>query len=392
MRYYKLTFLPPLPTTGVPNPVQSLSPELQQVLIPSTGETRTLGDGTQQRVASYVMESTSPNALQVELNCMIGGGAMSIMDLGSSYVRVWGWPPAAIAKVGELNNWIVRVQAGFDKQSLPLGRKLANLTGADNAIIEGQILAPYGNTIRPEFVVTIPITRTCFNSQVVAPTGNSAPVFSGSKGEKLSDVLARTFSQYYPGIQPLFAISDAVVLYEDQHHAIRSIQDVAEVANTLSRACFRSQYPSYTGVLSRFVGNQFVMTDVIAPLGNTAKPIDTVDMMGPPQYVDGSLIHVSCPLRADIRCLEIVELKDPTNTVLTGGSAIGATVAGWPRELVGLFQVMSVQHVGNNRAADGTGWATHLMLSAIPVTSSDYGKPQGSQSRQASAPQTYGNN
>lgn len=393
MRYYKLTFLPPIPTASDPNPVQSLPQSIQQVLKPGIGEVRTLGNGMQQRVASYVLESTTASALQVELNCMIGGGALNPLDLGSNYVKIWGWPVAAIAEIAALHGWTIRVQAGFDKTSLPLGRKLANLTGSDNAIIEGMIWYPYGNSIRPEFVVTMPITRTVFNSQVQAPTGNSAPVFSGRKGERLSDVLQRTFSQYYPGIQPRIALSDNVVLYEDMHHAIQSMQDLANMSNTLSRSCLRSQYPSYPGVVSRFVGNTFVMSDVIAPFGDAAKVIDIVDMMGPPQYVDGAFVHVSMPMRADIRCFEIIELKTPIQALLPGGTAaIGTSAIGWPRELVGKFQVTSVQHVGNSRAPDGSGWATHLMISALPVTDKDYGRTTGSQGAQASAPQSFGRN
>ncbi|WP_321948166.1 hypothetical protein, partial [Burkholderia cenocepacia] len=387
-----LTFLPPGPSVGDPNPFQTLPDSMRGVLTPGPAETRVLSDGTQQRVTSYIVESKNAAALQVEINCMLGGGALNSTDLGSNTVKIWGWPPAAVADVGSLNNWVIRVQAGFDKQSLPLGKKLAMLSGSDNAIIEGQIIRPFGNAVRPEFTVTLPIARTVVNEQVQA-IGTSAPVFSGRAGEQLSAVLARTFAQYYPSIQPQIVVSDNVVLYEDLHHAVSSIQDLADLSNNLSRACMRSQFPSYPGILSRFVGNTFVMSDVIAPRAETAKPIRTIDMIGPPQYVDNAFIHVSTPMRADIRCFDIVEITAPTGAIVSGlGAAAGPTGNGWPRNLQGKFQVMSVQHLGNNRSPDGTGWASHFLLSAKPITQADYGKPLGSQGAQAAAPQAFGTN
>ncbi|HDV6367276.1 TPA: hypothetical protein ACK3Q6_006281 [Burkholderia cepacia] len=391
MRYYKLTFLPPIPTASNPNPVQSLPTAMQRVLVPGTGETRKLSDGTTQGVATYILESTNPSALQVEINCMLGGSGYNPTDLGSNYVKVWGLPVEAIADISKLNGWVIRVQAGFDKKSLPLGRKLANVTGSDNVIIEGQIQFPYGNAIRPEFVVFLPIARTVINDQVQAPVGASAPIFQGKKGEKLSDVVARTFSQYYPGIQPEISISDTITLYEDQMHAISSLQDFANMVNVQSKSCLRSQYPSYMGVISRFVGDKFVMSDVIAPLGTAPKLIDTIDMIGVPQYVDAQNVHVSCPLRADIRSFDLIELNTPA-LVLSVSASTAITSIGWPRDLVGVFQVLSVQHVGNSRAPDGTGWATHMLINANPVTPADYGMPLNSQTPQKTTPQAYGNN
>ena len=391
MRYYKLTFLPPIPTTGNPNPNQALPTTVQKVLVPGIGETRTLPDGTTQGVATYLLESTSPSALQIELNCIIGGQGNNSTDLGTNYVKIWGMPLEAIADIAELNNWIVRVQAGFDKNSLPLAKKIATRVGADNVIIEGPIVLPYGNAIRPELVVTLPISRTVYNDQVQAPTGASAPLFIGKKGEKLSDVVARTFAQYYPGIQPEINISDTVTLYEDQLHAISSLQDFADMVNVQSLACLRSQYPSYSGVLSRYVGSKFVMSDVIAPLGGAPTVLEAIDMLCVPQYVDGLYAQVSCPLRADIRCYDLIQLKSPALTNYIG-AALTANALGWPRKLEGTFQVVSVQHVGNNRAPDGSGWATHYLISATPVSQSNYGQPLGSQAEQKSAPQAYGSN
>ncbi|MGG2044781.1 hypothetical protein [Burkholderia gladioli] len=393
MRYYKFTFLPPVPTTSNPNPQQSPTKELQRVLTPGGSELVTLGNGQQQRVQTWVLESTTPSALQVELNCMLGGGALNIQDLGSNYVKIWGWPPEVIAGIASLNNWTIRVQAGFDANSLPLGKALNALPGSGNTIIEGTINFPYGNAIRPEFVVTLPIARSVVNDQVQAPTGNSAPLFLGKKGERLSDVLNRTFQVYYPGLQTQVVLTDSIVLTENLQHAISSLQDLTNMANTLSKACLRSQYPSYPGAIGRFVGNKFVLTDSIAALGQPSKLINTVDMIGPPQYIDGSSVHVSCPMRADIRCLDVIELKDPNlSLVASVNSSAGITSLGWPQTLVGKFQVLSVQHVGNNRAPDGTGWATHLMINALPIKDSDVGKPFGSQGAQAAAPQTFGNN
>ncbi|MBG0863101.1 MULTISPECIES: hypothetical protein [Burkholderia] len=391
MRYYKLTFLPPIPTASNPNPVQSLPTALQQVLVPGIGETRKLSDGTTQGVATYILESTNPSALQVEINCMLGGSGYNPTDLGSNYVQIWGLPTEAIADIAKLNGWIIRVQAGFDKKSLPLGRKLANLTGADNVLIEGQIQFPYGNAIRPELLVVLPIARTVLNEQVQAPVGASAPLFHGKKGERLSDVVARTFSQYYPGIQPEINITDTITLYEDQLHAISSLQDFANLVNVQSKACLRSQYPSYMGVISRFVGDKFVMSDVIAPLGNAPKVIDTIDMIGVPEYVDSQNVHVSCPMRADIRAFDLIQLNTPA-LVRSLAASTAITALGWPRDLVGVFQVLSVHHVGNSRAPDGTGWATHMLINANPVTPSDYGQPLNSQTPQKTTPQAYGNN
>lgn len=183
----------------------------------------------------------------------------------------------------------------------------------------------------------------------------------GKKGEKLGDVLRRALHVAFPDFTLEIDISDKLILAEDGVGVYSRLGQLAATIRSQSISMINSD--SYAGV-------QMVMQNKIIRIFDNTVAGDAggililpQELTGQPTWIGPVSVSFKCPMRADLRCGDTVEL--PAN-IISGPSSLlsinndrSYAVQRNTVNFSGKFLITSVRHVGQYLNPDNSNsWVT----------------------------------
>ena len=305
-------------------------------------------DDTGNPIGPFDSSLTPGSALQIQFDALITG-----YDVVASGTRIslFGVPISMLRESTQLAGCQVDLFAGFSA-----GLPLTNPNQA-GLILSGQIYNPFpvwqGTNQSLNFVVN--------PSPLLNDSGQANSItLDGKKGERLSDVLSRALTAAFPGFDIKIAISDQLVLAED---GVGVYSRLTQLATTIRSQSFSFiNRDDYTGV-QMVMQNRIirVFDNVVGDVGGIQiLPQELVDQ---PNWIGPVSVSFKCPMRADLRCGDVVEL--PQNIISGPGSLLSVSTERSYSSLrdrvnfSGKFLITSVRHVGDFLNPDNTNsWVT----------------------------------
>lgn len=287
-------------------------------------------------------------ALQIEFDALITG--YDVVNSGTN-IALYGVPITMLRESAQLAGCQLDLIAGFSA-----GLPLANPNQA-GLILSGQIYNPYANWLGTHQSLNFIVNP----SPLLNDKGQAASItLDGRKGEKLSDVLTRALKAAYPGFTIEIEISDKLVLTESSAGVYTRLTQLATTIRSQSFSFINRD--DYTGI-------QMVMQDKIIRVFDNSKSaaggiqILPQELIGQPTWIGPVSVSFKCPMRATVRCGDVVEL--PQN-IISGPGALLAVNSERSyssyREQVnfsGKFLITSVRQVGNYLNPDNSNsWVT----------------------------------
>lgn len=311
---------------------------LLEIINPATGKTIRRWTTHPNGITS----TPDPGALMIEFDVFVAPLAVPI---GASSIRVWGVEEGDLTQAANFNGMIVALYGGMGK-----GLPLANPSQA-GLLIYGTVQQAFGNSIGTNRTLDLIVSYS--GNQPSSPLGM---VFSWKAGTPLSQAIAATLKQAFPGYKQNIQISPKLVLAHDENHYSTTIVDFAQMIEHITVTALSGTYAGVRIVLQQ---NTFSVYDGTTP-GNPIKLAFT-DLIGQPTwYLPGS-VQIMCVLRADIQPGQLITLPAayPASPGAISVQASAQTQAAKPA-FSGTFLVAAVRHVGNSRSPQGQGWITLL--------------------------------
>jgi|AGFS01.1.fsa_nt_gi hypothetical protein len=293
--------------------------------------------------------SLSPGAgLHIEFDALITG--YDVVSSGTQ-IAIHGVPVTMLRESAQLAGCQIDLTAGFTA-----GLPLANPAQA-GLILSGQIYNPFANWLGTHQSLNFIVNP----SPLLNDKGQAASItLDGKKGEKLSDVLQRALTTAYPGFTLEISISDQLVLAED---GVGVYNRLTQLAATLRSQSFSMiNRDDYTGV-QMVMQNRSIRVFDNAGEDNGAIQILPHELIGQPTWIGPVSASFKCPLRADLRCGDKVEL--PQNIISGPGALLAVSSERSYSSLrtqvnfSGKFLITSVRHVGEYLNPDNSNsWVT----------------------------------
>ncbi|ELD3250731.1 hypothetical protein QUR14_001040 [Enterobacter hormaechei] len=311
-------------------------------------------DGEGNPIGPFDTSETPGRGLHIEFDAAIYG--YDVVGSGTM-ITIYGLPISMIKQSVNLSGYLVTLTAGFT-QGLPLANH-----HQIGVIVQGEIYNPFGNWLGTHQTMNFtvnPIPLLNDNNQRFSMT------VDGKYGEKLSDVIRRSFDQAFPkskGYTLDISISDQLVLPEDAPGVYTRPEQLAAVLNRFSRSIINSD--KYLGVQVTFAGKYIRIYDNAGAGFGTKKEILPHELIGQPTWIAYNAVSFKCPLRADIHNGDLITL--PQNIVSGPGAllsvnSVDSAAMYRARDAVnfsGEFMVRSVRHIGSYLNADGNeSWVT----------------------------------
>ncbi len=275
-------------------------------------------------------------ALNIEIDAPVYQFAL---PMGNDTVRVWGISLQEIKDASKYNGKTMRVYAGMSK-----GLPLANPKQA-NLLFEGVVNQCFGNwqgvDMTLDFVVVYGIGGSELNPKNLS--------FNWSQGMTLGTAIKNTLAIAAPNVTCNVAVSDGLVLGQDEPGFYENMVQFAEYVKEVSRHIMGGNYP---GVNINFRNNQFYVTD--GTTQTAPKPIVFTDLVGQPTWLASNEIQFKTIMRADLNVSDYVTL--PQGQVTTAAQSQSQFRNG--SILKGNFQIDQIRHVGNFRQPDGNSWVS----------------------------------
>ncbi|WP_213239643.1 hypothetical protein [Citrobacter braakii] len=293
--------------------------------------------------------SLTPGAgLHIEFDALITG--YDVVNSGTQ-IALYGVPVTMLRESAQLAGCQIELTAGFTT-----GLPLANPLQA-GPIISGQIYNPFANWMGTHQSLNFIVNP----SPLLNDQGQAASItLDGKKGEKLSDVLTRALTTAYPSFTLDITISDQLVLAEDGVGVYNRLTQLAATIRSQSFSIINRD--DYTGVQMVMQNRTIRVFD--STLGDAGGfEILPQELIGQPTWIGPVSVSFKCPLRADLRCGDMVEL--PQN-IISGSGALLAVNSGRSYSslrtqvnFTGAFLITSVRHVGEYLNPDNSNsWVT----------------------------------
>jgi hypothetical protein len=334
----------------------------------------------------FTIGGSNPAAQTLEVDI-----ALTSMDasLPGSFVRVWGIGLGELAQAQNLNSMQVYVYGGMAK-----GLPLAN-PAQSGLLASGQIYSSFGNWTGTDMKLDIFLTAggsapsssdtTGQPGTTLAPTSNDAPanlVFQWQPGQPLLTPLINTLQTAYPQYSVVGVVHEGLVWSGATATGFFSkLGQLAQYVRQKSLSIIGGYAPatvpqSYPGVSMTLFNNVITISD--GTTQTTPKPIQFVELLGQPTWVDSYTVNCACTMRADIHVGDYITLP-PLAGITTAGSNnqfFQPTPSAGPNSglknnsiFTGTFQVINVRHVGDSRDASGLSWVTVFnLIQASPPT------------------------
>lgn len=307
--------------------------------------------------ASFKKDDTPvPGALQIDLNIPLYNYAAPKQG---GFVRIWGVSLAEIAQAADLTYFNITIKAGM-KKGLPLAKPAQFGT-----ILQGTIFQSFGNWdgINQSLDLTF-----------IPPLGtNSDPAnipIDWKANTSLSSALKASLQTAFPKYTIKVAISDKLVLTNDQKGAYPSLETLAKAMLKLTMAPAFAGITTlsgakYAGVFFRVVGTEITIYDGTSAYGGHTVDdplvIQFEDMIGQPTWIGPSTINFKCVMRSDLNVGDFIQMPKSLATpyvVTTAGAAFQDTPARNQSTFKGKFMLIDVHHMGSSRQANASSWVT----------------------------------
>ncbi len=287
-------------------------------------------------------------ALEIQFDALITG--YDVVMSGTN-IAIYGVPVTMLRESAQLAGCQINLTAGFTA-----GLPLANPNQA-GLILSGQIYNPYANWLGTHQSLNFIVNP----SPLLNDQGQAASItLDGKKGEKLSDVLTRALTTAYPGFTLDIAISDLLVLAEDGVGVYSRLTQLAATIRSQSFSIINRD--DYTGVQMVMQNRKIrVFDNTVGEAGGIQ--ILPQELIGQPTWIGPVSASFKCPLRADLRCGDRVEL--PQNIISGPGALLAVNSERSYSSLrsqvnfSGAFLITSVRHVGEYLNPDNSNsWVT----------------------------------
>ncbi|MCA1920976.1 hypothetical protein [Buttiauxella noackiae] len=300
-------------------------------------------------IGPFDTSKTPGRGLHIDFDALITG--YDVVSSGTM-IAIFGLPVSMLRQSVKLAGGQVNLEAGFS-EGLPLANRFQH-----GLIFSGQIYNAYGNWIGTHQSLNLIVNP----SPLLNDKGQALSItLDGKKGEKLSDVLRRALHAAFPNFTLEIDISDKLILAEDGVGVYPRLGQLAATMRSQSFAMINSD--SYAGV-------QMVMQNkIIRIFDNTVSAnaggimILPQELIGQPTWIGPVSVSFKCPMRADLRCGDTVEL--PAN-IISGPSSLlsvnndrSYAVQRNTVNFTGKFLITSVRHVGQFLNPDNSNsWVT----------------------------------
>lgn len=293
--------------------------------------------------------SLTPGAgLHIEFDALITG--YDVVSSGTQ-IALYGVPVTMLRESAQLAGCQIELTAGFTA-----GLPLANPLQA-GPIISGQIYNPFANWMGTHQSLNFIVNP----SPLLNDKGQATSItMDGKKGEKLSDVLTRALATAYPGFTLEITISDLLVLAEDGVGVYNRLTQLAATLRSQSFSIINRD--DYTGV-QMVMQNRTIRVFDSTPGDAGGIQILPQELIGQPTWIGPVSVSFKCPLRADLRCGDMVEL--PQNIISGPGALLAVNSDRSYSSLrtqvnfTGAFLITSVRHVGEYLNPDNSNsWVT----------------------------------
>jgi hypothetical protein len=240
---------------------------------------------------------------------------------------------------------MISIAGGMQK-----GLPLATACSHPGLLLSGQIVQAFGNWLGTDMTLDLVITAG-------PQTGlsDSNIVVDWKAGTPMSTMIQSTLKTAFPGVPAEINISPQLKLNNDEKGFYGSLLQFSQYLNLLSHKLVPDT--SYTGVQVTIQNNKFIVND--GTTKTAPKKILYTDLIGQVTWININQAQVCMPMRADIQFGDWLKLP-PGQQQLTGGP----TVYRDTMDFTGVWQVLSVHHVGRFRAPSGQAWCTIITAQA----------------------------
>lgn len=316
-------------------------------------------DSNGNQIGPFDTSDTPGRGLHIEFDALIAG--YDVISSGTM-IAIYGLPISMLNQSVQLSGYQLNLYAGFSA-----GLPLANPDQA-GLIISGQIYNPYANWDGTHQSLNLIVNP----SPLLNDKGQAFSItLDGKKGEKVSDVLQRALTQAFPGFSIEIAISDKLVLVEDGVGVYNRVGQLASMMRSQSFGMINQD--SYTGVQMVMQNRVIRVFDNTSADENAGIQIAPQELIGQPTWIGPVSVSFKCPMRADLRCGDFVELPQniisgPTS-LLSVNTERSSTTARNSVNFSGKFLITSVRHVGQYLSPDSSNaWVTIYEAVALAKT------------------------
>ena len=247
----------------------------------------------------------------------------------------------------------IRVSGGMGK-----GLPLAN-PAQQGVILAGTVYQSYGNWEG----VNQSLDMVIYPAQAFIQPVNLT--FNWLAGTPLSQALAATFSNAFPGYKQIIKISPNRVLSYTQPGAYTSVATFAAMIRRLTEGQLSSTDQGVSIVVQSGAVYAFDNTTQSTP-----KQLNFYDLIGQPTWLSFKQIQIKTVMRGDIFVGDVVELPNqlsglPGQVIQTNIPA-GAPGLRQSSVFTGKFVVNQIRQIGNFRSPNGADWCTIMNCSSLP--------------------------
>ncbi|MFW0766688.1 hypothetical protein ACN0IV_12695 [Trabulsiella odontotermitis] len=305
-------------------------------------------DSAGNQIGPFDSSDSPGSALHIEFDALITG--YDVVSSGTN-LSIFGVPITMLTQATQLSGYQLTLEAGFT-EGLPL-------VNPDQAglIIRGEIYNPYANWIGTNQSLNFIVNP----SPLLNDKGQAASItLDGKKGEKLSDVLQRALTAAFPDFTLEISISDRLVLAEDGVGVYTRLGQLA--ATMRSQSFYMINSDEYTGV-QMVMQNKTIRVFDNSAAGDDGIQILPQELIGQPTWIGPVSMTFKCPLRADLRCGDSVEMPENLISGPTGLLSVNTERSfSMYRDSInfsGKFLITSVRHVGEFLNPDSNNaWVT----------------------------------
>lgn len=294
-----------------------------------------IGDNLREYTTLDAQGNVIPGALNIELDCPV---VTMATPMGAAYLRIWGVSLKDIGRAADFNGQTIAIYAGMSK-GLPLANPKQN-----GLILQGTIQQAFGNW--QDVNMTLDFVINASAGTIEDPANL---VLTWRRGQKLADAIRATLALAYPSYTADIAISDKLVLPQDEAGYYQTPVQFAQYIKQVSQMISGGQ-----GVDITVRDRAFTVRD--GTTASTPKPIVFSDMIGQPTWTGLYTMQFKVVMRADISPQDYIEMpKLQATSTQSSYSQYRQSSA-----FQGVYQVRSVRHVGSFRQPDANAWVTNI--------------------------------
>jgi len=290
--------------------------------------------------------TTNLAALNVYIDMPVAAYDSPIETAGM--VRIWGLPLYFISQANNLNGKKIVIRGGMSP-----GLPLAN-PSQQGILVSATIQQAFGNWQGVNQTLDMYVRQS--EGGPLAPRDIT---FNWKKDTKMAlaieNALKTAFKEekYKVDIQ----ISENLVAYEDMTAPYQSVKQFAMSIRPLSRDILKNEL--YPGVRITFDEDTFYVYDVEKPGSFAGNPkfLNFEDLIGQPTWYEPGVVTFKTVMRGDLQMGDHVMF--PIQTSAFQFSTAGSQTQARQRSAFnGVYQIISVRHMGEFRQKSGDNWVT----------------------------------